>query len=420
MPPQVRVLFARAALVGVCGVFAAGCVSGRHEVPEPPGFAYCLWHRRDVQNAENIFCGLQGTPCDAVFVCPMYNLSRWNGSEIRPAPRRHGLQPEEIEPLVRRARELGFAVVLQPNLTIDPSVEPEMLPNYNPWWQQFAHPSEATWRGWTEILEEHAAIAERSGAEYLVCLHEADVLLIFPGWRDFIQGRLRKIAPSVKLIYSQHAMQHLRLSYSRRLNAALWAVRLTRTRGDRALAAADIFEMVGAATLSPSFKLPADVPRRRQLGTDLLKAWVMYRPPKCAPWCHPYLDLVREEFDAYKSSDYWPLVYDGKDRAGMAAIYHEYRFVSDQRVLGWRPKHTVRFSEAQRRTRRLFGPRKPWFRETGLEALPKGADYAELCLPFVQATQDAWTGFTDCIVWWGNGYDRAFIAAMQTLSLERR
>ena len=50
--------------------------------------------------------------------------------------------------------------------------------------------------------------------------------------------------------------------------------------------------------------------------------------------------------------------------------------------------------------------------------LPKGESRPALCNRFVRATREALTGATDCIVWWGNGNDRAFIAVMQELAEE--
>lgn len=413
-PPARSYRSVSGSLLGVVVAIVSGCVSTPRPVPVPPEFAYCLWHRRDVEHAEEILTSLKGTACKTIFVCPMYNLAKWNASEIEPASR-SGLQPDETEFVARLAKRHGFVVALQPNLTINASVERDMLPSYNSWWQMFAHTSEATWETWTRELERQAVIAQRVGARYLVCLHEADVLLIYPGWEGFIRTRLRTIAPDVKLVYSQHSMQHLRLYYRKHVNLGIFALQVTDACGDRGLAAARVFEMVGRSTLSPSFQMPTDEERRRQLGQDLLKSWVLYRPPWRLPWQHPYLDLVREDFDALKSSDYWPLVYQGRDHDEMVKLYHQYRFEAKQRILWWRPRYTVRFSQAQKHTRRLFGTHKAWFRETGLEALPKGVEYADMCEPFVRATQDAWTGFTDCIVWWGNGYDTAFIAAMRAM-----
>ena len=386
---------------------------------KPPDFAYCLWTRNDVEHVDTILEELKNTPCKTIFVCPCFKLERWDGAAIRPAAF-NAVRPEETESLARKAKAAGYVVVLQPNLTINSKYQPEMLPNYNGWWQNFAHTSEATWEAWTKVLEEQAGIAERTGAEYLVCLHEADVLLIYPGWKDFIRSRLRKIAPSVKLVYSQHAMQHLRLRYEKLVRIGLWAFRIGRTCDDVDLAAMEVFEFVGKSALSPKFQGPKDKKRRRQLGHDLLNGWVKYRPPGTPSGRYPYLELVQQEFDAYKSSDYWPMAYEGRNQVEMVALYHEYPFISSIRILWWRPKYTVRFSDAQKATRELFGVNKPWFRETGLEALPAGVKYGAMVEPFVRATREAWTGFTDCIVWWGNGNDQDFIRAMKKMSIDEK
>jgi len=76
----------------------------------------------------------------------------------------------------------------------------------------------------------------------------------------------------------------------------------------------------------------------------------------------------------------------------------------------------VDFSAAQRNTRKLFGKDKPWFTETGFDPPVKKKDRSTICLRFIQASREAWTGLTDCIVWWSGGYDRDFIAVMKTLS----
>jgi len=46
--------------------------------------------------------------------------------------------------------------------------------------------------------------------------------------------------------------------------------------------------------------------------------------------------------------------------------------------------------------------------------------YGAMVEPFVRATREAWTGFTDCIVWWGNGNDQDFIRAMKKMSIDEK
>ncbi|MEW6360247.1 MAG: hypothetical protein AB1696_28195 [Planctomycetota bacterium] len=392
------------------------------QAAEPPRFGYCMWHRRDVEHAEEILAALKGTPCDTIFVCPMIQLDSWRGTKFSPSPRAWGAQPEDIEPLIRRARELGFTVAIQPNWTIDASVEKEMLPTHNPWWPMFAHTTEETWRAWTKVLEHYAVIAERAGAEYLLLLHETDCLLPYPGWADFIPNTLRKRAPSVKLVYSQHGMQHLRLFYEPILELGLAGFALAKTNGDRPLAAAKIFEMVGQRSCLPDLRLPADPARQRQLGYDLYMNWVKRQSPEDRQaGRYPCLDLVRTHFDAYKSSDYWPLVYRGKTHETMAQLYRSVTFNPLPDVPQLDDVYYVDFVAAMQNTRKIFGAEKPWFTETGLEPpLPKDESRAALCARFVRATREALTGATDCIVWWGNGNDRDFIAVMQDLAQERR
>jgi len=348
----------------------------------------------------------------------MYKLESWPGTKISPSPRAWAVQPEEVEPLARKAREAGFTVAIQPIWTIDPSVEPEMLPTHNPWWTMFAHTSQETWKAWTEILEEMSAIAERTGAQYLVCLHESDCLLPYPGWEDFIENVLRKRAGSVKLIYSQHSMQHLRLFYEPLVELGILAVSLAHTDGDMDLAAARVFEMIGQRSVLPNLRLPNDVARQRQLGRDLRAGWVKHQSAEdVEAGRYPYLELVRERFDAYKSSDYWPPARAGKTKEEIISLYRRVPFNPLPGLPGMKDVYYIDFAAAQRGTRELFGGEKIWFTETGLvEPALAEKDKPVMYPLFIKATREAWTGISDCIVWWGTGYDRDFIAVMENLS----
>jgi len=382
-------------------------------VPHPPKLAYSVYSVSDHNHLDDLAQGMRGTACDMFFVCPMYRIDKWDGHAFTPCGGGLLGSARALD-AVRRLKEAGYKVAIQPIWTLDRRTSRDMIPNVNAFWPMWAHTDGRTVEAWRQVLWHWVEVGADFKADYLVFLHEATNLLPYPGWEDFIK-RAKGRAPGMKFIFSHHSFQNLRLHYGDLLDLAVGTISVLHAKGDTDTAAARLIEMALKRSIMPGFQLPSDPNRVRQIGNDFYRRyWVGFQTADDrAAGRYPYLELIRNHVDAVKSSDYWPHAMMPDSVADMVKAYRSIPYEPGPDFK--RTPVTVDLYAAQGSTRRLFGKDKLWFRETGVD--PHCRKWLKKKYPaFLQATVEAWTGHTDYVVWWPGGYERRLVEAFRVVS----